>query len=129
MKQRGELTTGGTYDGQAICPGESAAFGAKFKGEKHPTAGNLRRLFMKHGKDYWTLDRNYTFHPPCMRCGTDMGCFRCSGLTEELLCMKCKDWAHPDALEKHGPMIRDHAVKKQAIQILRNFTSHVRPIG
>ena len=113
------------------CPGESRAFGAKFKGNPHPTAGNLRRLYMKNGKDYWSLDRYYTFHPPCMHCYADMGCFRCSGLTEELLCMKCRDWAHPDALEKHGKLAKTPTEKlkmQQGLKIIEGMVAKTKPV-
>ena len=128
IKSQGEIDS---PDNIAECACNSHAFGAKFRGVPHSTAGNLRRLYTKNGKDYWSLDRNYTHHPGCMHCYADMGCFRCSGLTEELLCMKCRDWAHPDALEKHGRLLKtaeEKAKAKQAMQIIEGMVAKTKPL-
>jgi hypothetical protein len=86
------------------CEGKSQAWGAKFRNEPHNC---------------------YQPHPPCMRCYADMGCVRCSGRTDELLCRKCKDWAHPAAFEKHGRMLKTPEERRAALAILRGFTSRI----
>lgn len=67
-----------------MCEGHSRAFGAKWRGEAHEA---------------------YEPHPNCKNCNSNLGCRRCSGLVEELLCLNCKDWGHPAALEKHGRLL------------------------
>ena len=49
----------------------------------------------------------------CYRCGERMGCFLCVQIPEELLCLRCHDWATEKAMGKHGPIVVD---KKMAIQ-------------
>ena len=55
------------------CPGHSHSWAAKFKNESH-SANN------RHGK--------FSRYAPCWSCGADLGCERCSGSPDELLCMK-----------------------------------------
>jgi hypothetical protein len=94
------------------CEGMSWAFGAKYKREPHDC---------------------YQPHPPCMNCFADMGCRRCSGLLEELLCMKCHDWAHMAALEKHGKLGKTPTEKlrmQQGLKIIENLVSGaVKPLA
>ena len=80
------------------------AWAAKYRGEAHPAAD-------RHGR--------FSRHSPCWSCGADLGCARCSGEPEELLCMKGSGrqgghffghgrlrgpvWATKAAFVQHGP--------------------------
>lgn len=79
------------------CPGRSDSWGAKFWNEPHEA----------HHR-----------YSPCWACGADLGCARCSGPRDELLCMKESGrrgntfyghgkirgpvWATVEAFVKHG---------------------------
>ncbi|GEM_PF-5503678 len=41
-------------------------------------------------------------HPPCWRCGAPMGCARCAGPLEELICRDCNVLANKAALLARG---------------------------
>jgi len=72
-----------TSESGGRCMGRSRAWHARWRNEPHEA---------------------YQPHPPCRRCGADMGCRRCSGPSYELLCTNCRDWAHAEALAQHGPL-------------------------
>jgi hypothetical protein len=96
--------------GAPPCEGKSWAFGAKFRGEPHDC---------------------YQAHPPCMNCFADLGCRRCSGLIEELLCMKCHNWGHPAALEKHGKLGKTPTEKlrmQQGLKIIEGLVAKTKPV-
>ena len=80
------------------CDGKSRAWGAKFKNEEH-------------------IARDP--HPPCRLCGADMGCVRCSGPTYDLLCNRCRDWGHVDALNRHGRPLTTAVERAKAVAFLR----------
>src|SRR6185437_7516615 len=113
-KENGEEPGDATY-----CEGRSRAWGAKWAGEKH--LGWPLRVRNQHGPDGTT----YILHPPCWKCGADMGCIRCSGPTTNLLCNDCKDWGHPDALESHGRLLKTPEERAEAIGFLRSATEKV----
>ena len=104
MSQRRIKSQGEDFAETPLCEGKSMAWGARYRDEPHGC---------------------YQPHPPCMRCYSDMGCFRCSGRTDELLCRKCSDWAHPAALEKHGPIHISPEQKIQALKIIRNLIAKI----
>lgn len=84
-----------------LCQGVSRAFNARYRGEPHaPTRNEF---------------------PQCWKCGANLGCDRCSGIEEELLCMNGSGkragggfyghngmgpvWATVKAFAKHGLFI------------------------
>ena len=98
------------------CPGNSQAFNAQFKGQYHHSARIL--------------------HKPCYVCGAPLGCLRCSGIASELLCMAkvgegasydhdAAHWGHPAALKKHGQLILDPAVRKEAMAFLHRAVERI----
>ena len=42
----------------------------------------------------------------CRRCNSYMGCNRCTQIPQEIVCLKCNDWALPDVEREHGKMMR-----------------------
>jgi hypothetical protein len=60
-------------------------------------------------------------HPPCWKCGANMGCVRCSGPTYELLCMNCKDWGHGDAYDHHGRLLKAPEERAEGVKMLRSI--------
>ena len=87
-----------------VCSGISKAWGAKFRGEEHIA---------------------FHRHLPCKNCGADLGCVRCSGPTRELLCRRCEDWGHPDALAEHGRLLK--GVERDVA--LHNLTQMIGAFG
>jgi hypothetical protein len=84
---------------QLMCEGISQAWRPRYRGEPHEVIGNE--------------------HPNCWKCGANLGCFRCSGRRDELLCMNGSGkkasggffghgelngpvWATTKAFAKHG---------------------------
>lgn len=91
--------------GEIPCPGDSCAFGAKMRGEPHPAVKP---------------------HPDCMNCHAPLGCVRCSGITRELLCMKCRNWGHKDALKEHGRLLRTDDERRDGIAFLNSILSGMK---
>jgi hypothetical protein len=88
-----------------MCEGRSKAFGAKWKGEAHEA---------------------YKPHPFCKNCGCDLGCERCSGLRDELLCLNCSppNWGSPQALAKHGRLLTGQD-KRDAVNFLNKVAAQI----
>jgi hypothetical protein len=101
-KQLGSLIT---QTPVLMCEGRSHAFGAKWRGEAHEA---------------------YRPHPFCKNCGCDLGCQRCSGRTDELLCLNCSppDWGSVAALEKHGRLLHG-ADKLEALKFLNSAAKQI----
>ena len=70
---------------EILCEGKSKAFGAHYRGEPHPA---------------------FKPNPPCMHCGADLGCQKCSGIKRELVCMECRDWGNEAGVAFHGRMLK-----------------------
>lgn len=86
------------------CNGRSAVWGAR--------------------SDLVNVEHHYTrLHPPCKNCRAPMGCPRCSGPTYELLCVGCR--AHPDALEKHGRLLKTPEERAEGLRRLRAIIESV----
>ena len=46
----------------------------------------------------------------CYRCGTHMGCSRCTEKPTELLCLHCHNWADRRGVERHGDIVPNFKV-------------------
>jgi len=62
----------------------------------------------------------------CFHCGTYLGCTACAQREDELICLNCDshlkppgNWGTQKAWSKHGRIIRDLDIKKEAFNILR----------
>ena len=88
-----------------MCEGKGRAFGTKWKGEAHEA---------------------YQPHPFCKNCGADMGCVRCAGRRDELLCLNCSppNWASAEALEKHGRLLTGQD-KRDAVNFLNSVAKQI----
>jgi hypothetical protein len=99
------------------CKGISHAFSAKLKGQYHHSAVRL--------------------HNPCMVCGADLGCPRCSGPTYELLCVArvpfgapnpnpAAHWGHEAALRKHGRLLISLEDRRKAATYLHDLAAKIK---
>jgi len=66
------------------------------------------------------------FRKSCYRCGTYLGCSVCAQNDSELICLNCDsdlnppgNWGTKRAMRKHGRIIRDPEVAKEAWKIVK----------
>lgn len=54
----------------------------------------------------------------CEHCNQDLGCTNCAQRAEDLICLRCREQATPEAMGKHGPIVKDREVGGEAFRIV-----------
>ena len=81
-------------------------FGRQPTDDDHPVHcyGSACAWQSKHGRE---PHHGRTSYQACWKCHGDMGCEKCSGSVQDVLCTKCAAWGTPEALANHGPVTND----------------------
>jgi len=88
-----------------------------FAEEKKQCRGGISFHCLHHEHDRSTVYR-------CQKCRTYMGCSRCAQIPQELVCLKCNDWALPEGEREHGKMMYmdKTALKKKVAELVKSVS-------
>lgn len=64
-------------------------------------------------------------HYSCRNCGAYMGCEKCCQIPEELVCLRCHDWATADGEREHGKMLSKDLIREK----WQRLSGEIRGIG
>ena len=82
----------------------------------------------KKGPYRWGEEKWFDYHNRgkpyyCRNCKTYMGCSKCAQIPQEVVCLRCKDWALIEGEKEHGKMIRDREKGIEAFRIVSMVAS------
>ena len=73
----------------------------------------------------WETHYRHENYYYCRNCRAYMGCEKCAQLPQELICLKCHDWALAEGEQEHGKMLNKELIlekwKALAQRVLGNM--------
>ncbi len=61
----------------------------------------------------------------CQTCRIYVGCNRCTQIPQEIVCLRCHDWALPAGEQEHGRMMRKGNLPEAVRNLFREVTDKI----